>query len=92
VVYVVARGDGLDLAPPRVLNPACQDKMSVHPSLARLHGGEAHANLKGDASLFRNHCDRTAVFDGSPEGVERCDNLFRLSAQMFLQCVASARV
>lgn len=72
MMYMIAGGDGLDAAKPWVRQSTGQYEVTIQPVGARSDLSEGHADLKGDASLFRENGHRAACSYGSPNGlVER---------------------
>ena len=70
MVDVVSRRNGVDATETRMLQPAGQNDMTVHPAGTGGDLGEGHADLKGDAGFFRQNGDRAASSRGLKHGVE----------------------
>ena len=54
-VEMISGRKGFDPAKPRAFQTARQNDVAINPVLSNDEGGEAHANLKGDSRLFREH-------------------------------------
>jgi len=63
-VEMISRGESLDAAKARVLQPPCQDDVAVDPILPDDERSETHANLKGDSRFLRQDDERPPLLCG----------------------------
>src|SRR5262245_26905849 len=57
-MQMIPRRERLDLPKTSMLQAACNNHVTVEPSLSRRDLGERHADLKGDPCLLRKDDDR----------------------------------
>lgn len=87
---MIAGGKRLNLAKARVLQSPCQDEVSIQPLPAWGHLCEGHANLKGNASLLRQHAYRPESTDSHEDGVKELADSAILASEVSRQSVLAA--
>jgi hypothetical protein len=88
MVNVVAGREPFNFGETRIFEATSQDYMANEAIAAKGDGGEAHADLKGDAGLFRQNADGTAALDVLYETAKQCDGHKSLAREMFPKGVA----
>src|SRR3954470_23574743 len=91
-VQVIARGESLDAAEARRLEPSRQHDVSVEPAAPRCHLRKRHPDLERDAGLFGQDTH-------GPGRLEECDDAFveganawRLVAEMIVELALATGV
>jgi hypothetical protein len=89
---VIARRHRLNLAKPRMLEPACENDMAIQPLWLGRHLREGHAHLKSNARFLWQNPDWANAPNGCHDIVKKSTNLRGLMAEMMLEVVSSARM
>jgi hypothetical protein len=89
---MIARGKRLNLAEARMLQPTCQNEVSIQPFPTRGHLREGHPNLKGNASLLRQHAYRSQSAESHEDGVKELADSAIFTSEVSCQRVLSTRV
>lgn len=91
-VEVIARRERFNTAEAGRFNAPSQDEMTVEPGTAGSQLCEGHANLKGDAGLFREDPDRPDAFEQRDDAVEQIADIWRFVAEVAFKVVEATGV
>ena len=81
-VQMVSRRESFDPAEARILQASREDNVAVHPVFPDYERREAHADVKRDSGLLRQHRDRSIVPRDRQQPIENRAGRFRFTREM----------